>query len=248
LMKNGLDPRVQELLRPLAGKFTDEEMRALNRRLSTNPDEFATIAYETLVAKGLLAPGETATRAGFWARLWPRVGRHLYLTGVALLAGMFVAIPLGIVVYRTPAFARPVLYLAGVLQTIPSIALLALMVPLLGIGPRPAIAALFLYSLLPILRNTALALFTIDPVIRKVSIGMGLTPWQRLMYIELPLAGPTILAGVKTAAVINIGTATLAAYIGAGGLGDPIVTGLALFDKRLILEVALPASVLAILT
>src|SRR5262249_371699 len=111
-----------------------------------------------------------------------------------------------------------------------------------------AIAALFLYSLLPILRNTAMALFTIDPVIKKVSVGMGLTAWQRLCHVELPLAGPTIFAGIKTAAIINIGTATLAAYIGAGGLGDPIVTGLALFDKTLILEGAIPAALLAIAT
>jgi osmoprotectant transport system permease protein len=206
------------------------------------------LAYDTLVAKGLLPEGASAARRGFWSRLWPRVGRHLYLTGVALLAGVLVAVPLGILVYRLPRVARPVLYLAGTLQTIPSIAMLAFMVPLFGIGPRPAIAALFLYSLLPILRNTALALFTLDPVIKKVSVGMGLTAWQRLLHVELPLAGPTILAGVKTAAVINIGTATLAAYIGAGGLGDPIVTGLALFDKTLILEGAIPAALLAILT
>src|SRR5262249_39413557 len=122
------------------------------------------------------------------------------------------------------------------------------MIPVFGIGPKAAIAALYLYALLPILRNTAMALFTIDPVIKKVSVGMGLTAWQRLRYIEMPLAGPTILAGIKTAAVINIGTATLAAYIGAGGLGDPIVTGLALFDKSLILEGAIPAALLAIAT
>jgi len=120
------------------------------------------------------------------------------------------------------------------------------MVPLLGIGEKPAIAALFLYALLPILRNTALALFTIDPVLKKVSVGMGLTAWQRLRYVELPLAGPTILAGIKTAAVINIGTATLGALIGAGGYGQPILTGIRLDDVGLILEGAIPAALMAL--
>jgi osmoprotectant transport system permease protein len=122
------------------------------------------------------------------------------------------------------------------------------MIPLFGIGALPAIVALFLYALLPILRNTTTALLSIDPVLRKVGVGMGLTVTQRLRHIEIPLAAPTILAGVKTAAVINIGTATLAAFIGAGGLGEPIVTGLALNDTALILEGAIPAAMLAIVT
>src|SRR5260370_27781373 len=109
------------------------------------------------------------------------------------------------------------------------------MIPVFGIGASPAVAALFLYSLLPILNNTATALLAIDPVLRKVSIGMGLTAWQRFRYIELPLAAPTILIGIKTAAVINIGTATLAAFIRARGLGEALVTGLALHDPSLIL-------------
>ena len=161
---------------------------------------------------------------------------------------MAVAIPLGVAIYRLGAVSKAILYLAGVLQTIPSIALLAFLIPFFGIGAKPAIVALFLYALLPILRNTAAALFSIDPVLRKVSLGMGLTAWQRLRYIDLPLAAPTILAGIKTAAVINIGTATLAAFIGAGGLGEPIVSGLALNDPALILQGAIPAALLAVLT
>lgn len=248
IMRGGLDPRVRQLLTPLVGKIADDEMQALNARASQNSGQFGKIASEFLRSKGLLQATATRVESTFWTRLWPRVRRHLYLTGCGLAAGMVIAIPLGILIYRRPRIARPVIYLCGVLQTLPSIALLAFMVPLLGIGEKPAIAALFLYALLPILRNTALALFTIDPVIKKVSVGMGLTPWQRLRHVELPLAAPTILAGIKTAAVINIGTATLAAYIGAGGLGDPIVTGLALNDRTLILEGAIPAAVLAILT
>jgi osmoprotectant transport system permease protein len=166
--------------------------------------------------------------------------------GIALAAGIVVAIPLGIVVYRFGRLGQPVVYLTGAMQTIPSIALLAFMIPLFDIGQKPAIAALFLYSLLPIVRNTATALFSIDPVLKKVSVGIGLTAWQRLRYVELPLAAPTILGGIKTAAIINIGTATLAAFIGAGGLGEPIVTGLALHDQRLILQGAIPAALLAI--
>jgi osmoprotectant transport system permease protein len=139
-----------------------------------------------------------------------------------------------------------VLYVAGLLQTVPSIALLALMIPLFGIGFLPAIVALFLYSILPILRNTITALLTIDPLLRRVAEAIGLTNRQQLRYVLLPLALPNILAGIKTAAVISIGTATLAAFIGAGGLGEPIVTGLALNDTELILQGAIPAAILAI--
>jgi osmoprotectant transport system permease protein len=141
-----------------------------------------------------------------------------------------------------------VLYGAGLLQTIPSIALLALMIPLFGIGWMPAIVALFLYSLLPILRNTITALLTVDPLLRRVAVGMGLTPLQQVRWLLLPMALPTILAGVRTAAVISIGTATLAAFVGAGGLGEPIVTGLSLNDPRLILQGAVPAALLALAT
>jgi len=154
--------------------------------------------------------------------------------------------PLGVLIYRYSAAAKPILYFTGLLQTIPSIALLALMIPLFGIGVFPAIVALFLYALLPILRNTATALFSIDPLLKKVATGIGLTRWQRLRLIEIPLSTPTIFAGIKTAAVISIGTATLAAFIGAGGLGEFIVTGLALNNTSMILKGAIPAAILAI--
>ena len=134
------------------------------------------------------------------------------------------------------------------MQTIPSIALLALMIPIFGIGMLPAVVALFLYSLLPLIRNSVTALVTVDPVLRRVATAIGLTRYDEIRYVYLPLAMPAILAGVRTAAVISIGTATLAAFIGAGGLGDPIVTGLALNDTSLILQGAIPAAVLAIVT
>jgi osmoprotectant transport system permease protein len=254
LVRGELNDSAKRVLEELAGKMSQDEMQSLNQNVQEKKS-LRDVAAQFLRSKGLLtgqrptaSPEVTAERSIDWPFLLRCTLTHLKLTVLALLAGIVVAIPLGAVVYRLGAVSRPVLYVAGVLQTIPSIALLAFMIPLFGIGARPAIVALFLYSLLPILNNTATALLSIDPVLRKVSVGMGLTPWQRLRYIELPLASPTILAGIKTAAVINIGTATLAAFIGAGGLGEPIVTGLALNDPGLILQGAVPAALLAVVT
>ena len=129
-----------------------------------------------------------------------------------MLLAILIAVPLGILIYFYSSISQPILYITGLLQTIPSIALLALMIPLFGIGIVPAIVALFLYALLPILRNTAIGLFSVDPQLKKVATGIGLTRMQRLKYIELPLAVPSIFGGIKTAAIINIGTATLAAF------------------------------------
>jgi len=176
-----------------------------------------------------------------------RTGEHLFLTLTALFAAILIAVPIGIASYRRKRVAHWTLPITGLLQTIPSIALLALMIPLFGIGKFPAIVALFLYSLLPIVRNTYVGLHEIEPIYVDSARAMGMLPNQRLRYVELPLAYPTILAGIKTAAIINIGTATLAAFIGAGGLGEPIVTGLALNNHAMILEGALPAAALAIL-
>ncbi len=248
LVRRGGDARITAILGELAGTIGDDRMRELNAMVLLEGKTFAQVAHDFLREAGLLKAGRPRAEENKWMTLLSRTVRHLELTFVALVAGMLVAIPAGILVYRVHAISRPVMYAVGLLQTIPSIALLAFMIPLFGIGVTPAIVALFLYSLLPILRNTAAALFSIDPVLKKVSVGMGLTAEQRLRYLELPLAAPTILAGIKTAAVINIGTATLAAFIGAGGLGEPIVTGLALNDTSLILEGAIPAAILAIIT
>ncbi|MFQ5988987.1 MAG: glycine betaine ABC transporter substrate-binding protein [Candidatus Methylomirabilales bacterium] len=248
LVRADLDGRIKQILGDLAGTITDDQMRALNGMVILEGRSFAEVAHRFLSEAGLLQSGRQRVEESKWVTLFYRTVTHLKLTFIALVAGMIVAIPFGILVYRVRAFSRPVMYIAGLLQTIPSIALLAFMIPLFGIGAKPAIMALFLYSLLPILRNTAAALFSIDPVLKKVSVGMGLTAQQSLQYVELPLAAPTILAGIRTAAVINIGTATLAAFIGAGGLGEPIVTGLALNDTSLILEGAIPAAILAIMT
>jgi len=248
LVRSALDAKVKTVLGVLEGRIDEVEMRALNASVLLEGKTFAEAAAGFLTAEGIAGAAPVARGGERWRALGRRTARHLELTLIALVASMLVAIPLGAAVYRSKRFARPVIYVAGALQTIPSIALLAFMIPLFGIGVTPAIVALFLYALLPILRNTTAALFNIDPVLKKVAVGMGLTLGQRLRYVEIPLAAPTILAGIKTAAVINIGTATLAAFIGAGGLGEPIVTGLALNDTSLILEGAVPAAALAILT
>ena len=175
--------------------------------------------------------------------------RHLQLAGFSLLLSIIVGIPLGIVASRGGAVGHVILGFAGVVQTIPSLALLALLVPLpfFGISLRTAIAALFLYGLLPIVRNTATGLQDIPRSLRESAVALGLSPIARLWEVYLPMASRSILSGIKTSAVINIGTATLAALIGAGGLGEPIISGLNLNDHLTILEGAIPAAVLALL-
>ena len=175
--------------------------------------------------------------------------RHLQLAGFSLLLSIIVGIPLGIVASRGGAVGHVILGFAGVVQTIPSLALLALLVPLpfFGISVRTAIAALFLYGLLPIVRSTATGLQDIPRSLRESAVALGLSAIARLWKIYLPIASRSILSGIKTSAVINIGTATLAALIGAGGLGEPIISGLNLNDHVTILEGAIPAAVLALL-
>ena len=175
--------------------------------------------------------------------------RHLQLAGFSLLLSIIVGIPLGILASRGGAVGHVILGFAGVVQTIPSLALLALLVPLpfFGISLRTAIAALFLYGLLPIVRNTATGLQDIPRSLRESAVALGLSPVARLWEVYLPMASRSILSGIKTSAVINIGTATLAALIGAGGLGEPIISGLNLNDHVTILEGAIPAAMLALL-
>ena len=175
--------------------------------------------------------------------------RHLELAGISLLLSVIVGVPLGIFASRGGAIGHAILGFASIAQTIPSLALLALLVPLpfFGISVRTAIAALFLYGLLPIVRNTASGLQDIASPIRDSAIALGLEPMARLRKIYMPMASRSILSGIKTSAVINVGTATLAALIGAGGLGEPILSGLNLNDHATILEGAIPAALLALL-
>ena len=234
----------------LTGRIDDARMRDLNGRVMLDGKSFAEVAGEFLAEEGLVALSDntSATATSMWSRLWHNTLIHVQLTLIALFLGCAVGLPLGVVIYRSRRLSRSMLYIAGLLQTVPSIALLALMIPLFGIGQTPAIIALFMYSLLPILRSTITALLTIDPVLKRVAEALGMTRTQQLVHVLLPLALPNVLTGVKTAAIISIGTATLAAFIGAGGLGEPIVTGLALNDTSLILQGAIPAAGLAILT
>ncbi|MDG1438267.1 MAG: ABC transporter permease, partial [Emcibacteraceae bacterium] len=186
-------------------------------------------------------------RSGVVAQLIKNTMIHIQITLIALSLGSVVGLVAAFMIFRNSALSRSVIYVTGLLQTIPSIALLALMIPIFGIGEIPAIIALFLYSLLPILRSAITALSTIDPVLVNVSRAIGMNRFQQLKNVLFPLALPNILSGIKTATIICIGTATLAAFIGAGGLGEPIVTGLALNDTNLILQGAIPAACLAII-
>lgn len=193
------------------------------------------------------APASAAEPTGH--KIWRWTARHLELAGISLLLAVMVGLPLGIFASRGGLAGHLILGTVAIIQTIPSLALLALLVPLpfFGISLRTAIAALFLYGLLPIVRNTASGLQDIPRPLRESATAIGLTSGARLWKIYLPLASRSILAGIKTSAIINIGTATLAALIGAGGLGEPIISGLNLNDHTTILQGAVPAAILAIL-
>ncbi len=176
-----------------------------------------------------------------------RTGEHLILVVIAITVATCVSIPLGVLITRNRRLRQPILVIANVLQTIPSLALFGLLIPLVGIGAVPAIIALTLYSFLPIIRNTYTGISGIDPAIREAARGMGMTDWQLLTQVELPLAMGVILAGVRVATVIAIGIATIAAAIGAGGLGVFIFRGIAVVNNQLILAGAVPAAAIALL-
>lgn len=248
-----------QALAPLAGALDESRMRSLNRRIEVDGLPVAQVAREALHQLGIVTDTSSAPTGGLrepslWRYLWGArqrilalTARHLLLVAVSLLAAIAIAVPLGLLLEQSRGSAESVIRSVGLMQTVPSIALLAFMLPFLGIGLVPALVALFLYSLYPILRNTYTGLRDAAPAAVAAGTALGMTPGQILRFIRLPLAAPVIMAGIRTAAVINVGTATLAAFIGAGGLGDPIVAGLALADTRMILSGALPAAVLALL-
>ncbi len=244
-----------------------DALRAIEARDRSASGDGGAAAREAEDAAAAGAPGDgsgdaegAGTRArtgsrdgGLLAYLWGRrdslgrqAVRHLLLVLGSLLAAVVVAMPLGLGLERLRGGAEGVIRGVGLLQTIPSIALLAFMIPLLGIGVVPALVALFLYSLYPIARNTYTGVRDAGPEAVSAGRALGMTPGQVLRQVRLPLAAPVIMAGIRTAAVISVGTATLAAFIGAGGLGDPIVAGLALSDTRMILSGAIPAAALAL--
>src|SRR6266700_481358 len=173
--------------------------------------------------------------------------QHVYLVAVSTGAAIVVGVPLGIVLTRRPAWRAPVLGLANVFQTIPSLALFGFLIPVFGIGAWTAITALIVYALLPIIRNTYTGIAGVDPAVREAGRGMGMTDGELLRLVELPLAAGVILAGVRIATVVSVGIATIAAAIGAGGLGVYIFRGVATVDNTLILAGAIPAALLALL-
>jgi len=246
-------PAVVAALRGLEGRIPEAGMVAMNARAKIGGDAEGVIASEFVAAT--LGLTTDPHEAGLAERLLTTTLEHLRLVAISLLAAILVAIPLGILAARHAALAQPILGTVGVIQTIPALALLVLLMPLLAplrsfgissLGDPPAILALFLYSLLPIVRNTYAGLHDTSPSLRESAAALGLEPRARLRLIELPMASRTILAGVKTAAVINVGFATLGALVGAGGYGQPILSGIRLDDVGLILEGAVPAALLAL--
>ena len=243
-------PAVVDQLRRLEGRITEARMQRMNAAVQADKREEGAVAAEFLRAElGVAAGTSDGTLA---SRVLATTGEHLLLVVPSLLTAVLVAVPLGVVAARRPWAGRVVLAAAGVLQTIPSLALLLFMIPVMmwlvgrGTGAPPAVAALFLYSLLPVVRNTHAGLTGIPGSLREAAAAMGLPPLAALWRVELPLAAPTILAGVRTAAVINVGTATLGGFIGAGGYGRPILRGIDKFDVPLMLEGAIPAAALAL--
>lgn len=246
-------------LSQLSGRLDVTTMRALNARVEVDHEPIAKVARDALAKLGLngsagLRVDSELPESGFAAylsahrsELVSQFWRHILLVLIALGAGILVAVPLGLLLERSRGSAETVIRAVGVLQTIPSIALLAFMIPLFGIGVWPALVALWLYSLYPILRATYTGVRDADPPAVHAAHALGMTGWQLLSYVRLPLATPVIMSGIRTAAVITVGTATLAAFVGAGGLGEPIATGLALADNRMILSGALPAAALALM-
>jgi len=238
-------PEVVAMFNRLIGRIDVPTMSRMNAQVKLNGEPESAVAAEFLKhALNLEVDYRIQT---VWQRFWKHTGEHMLLVSISLSAAILLAIPLGILAVRHERLGHIVLGAASIIQTIPSLALFVFMIPLLGIGGPPAIVALFLYSLLPIIRNTHAGLKDIPLNIVESAQALGLPSRARLRIVELPLATRTILAGVKTSAVINVGTATLAALIGAGGYGQPILTGIRLDNTSLILQGAIPAAALALL-
>ena len=257
LMRAALDPAP---LRGLEGRIDATTMIALNAQVELDGRTFAEVA-RGFVAQGGAAPKSANAQTQSVERTRPTLidrvfaadfsrllGEHLLLVFGSLGLAVVLGVPIGIAAWRWPLSAPALLAVVAVLQTVPSLALLAFLIAIVGgIGLVPALIALFLYALLPIVRNTLVGLRTVPGELGRAALSLGLTPAQSLAHVQLPLALPTILAGIKTAAVINVGTATMAAFIGAGGFGERIVAGLAVNDTATMLAGALPAAVLALI-
>jgi osmoprotectant transport system permease protein len=245
-------PAAWEALQQLRGRIDEKAMIAMNAKAELQGQAFDAIARDFLA--GSKTTGVSQQRASFMQRLFgPDFGRltwqHLGLVAASVAAAAVIAIPLGVIAFPHRRARAFLLAVAGLLQTVPSLALLAMLIWLLGaIGLVPALVALTLYALLPIMRNCVTGLAEVSDGLRQAATALGMTPAQRMRAIELPLALPTLLAGIRIATSIAIGTATIAAFVGAGGYGERIVTGLALNDGQLMLAGAIPAAGLALLS
>jgi osmoprotectant transport system permease protein len=248
------NPQAWAALRRLEGRISADAMIAMNAQAELEGRPFAQIARDWIAGAGHPVAQGNRQREGLLRKTFGNgfhqlARQHLLLVLAAVLLGCLGGIPLGVLAALAPRLRQPVLAVAGLLQTVPSLALLALLIALLGrIGTVPALVALCAYALLPIVRNTCTGLLQVPAGLRQAAQALGLTRGQMLLHVELPLAAPVILAGVKTAAVMSVGTATIAAFIGAGGFGERITTGLALNDKDMLLAGAIPAALLALLT
>jgi osmoprotectant transport system permease protein len=243
-------PAAWQAIGKLEGRISEADMIAMNAAAEIDGKPFARVASDWLAK----TPAAPAARDGLAAKifdhnLWRLTRQHLTLVLLAVAIACVIGVPLGVLAASMPRLRQAVLGLTGVLQTVPSLALLALLIPLLGrIGTAPALVALVVYALLPVVRNTCTGLLQVPEGLKLAAKALGLRSGQRLVQIELPLALPVILAGVKTAAVLSVGTATIAAFIGAGGYGERITIGLALNDNDMLLAGAIPAAMLALLT
>lgn len=237
-------PGAVAALRRLEGRIDEAAMVRMNGAAKLEREPAATVAAGFLRELGMEVTVGDAPSA--WRRIAGHTADHIVLVLISMAAALATGLPLGILAARDAGAGRWILGSVGAIYTIPALALLVFMIPLLGIGAAPAVVALWLYSLLPIVRNTHQGLVDIPRPLRESAAALGLADGTTLRRIELPLALPSIMAGIKTAVVINIGTATLGALIGAGGLGQPILTGIRLADTGLILEGAIPAALLAL--
>ncbi len=238
---------VVSALGSLEGRISRQAMMRQNRRAKLGKEPEIEVAASFL-REGLGLAGGQRAASGRFAAIAERTGEHLTLVGISLFFAVILALPLGVLAARRPRFGQGALGVLGMIQTIPALALLVFIMPLFGIGTAPAVVALFLYSLLPIVRGTVTGLLAIPPELRESAEALGLSRWATLLHVELPLASRSIFGGIKTAAVINVGTATLGALIGAGGYGQPILVGIRRDDLGTILEGAVPAAALALLT
>jgi len=246
LMRAALDPAP---LLSLSGRIDEAAMISLNAQVELDGKSFAEVARQFLSGSAAAASKPVTFAQRLFGPDFARLtGQHLLLVFGSLAVAVLVGVPLGVAAWRWPRSAGVVMGGVSVLQTVPSLALLAFLIAVVGsIGLLPALIALFLYALLPIVRNTHAGLQGVSAGLAQAALSLGLTPRQALRHVQLPLAAPTLLAGIKTAAVINVGTATVAAFIGAGGYGERIVAGLAVNDTAAMLAGALPAAVLALL-